>query len=50
MTSDAEEKPGLLAEGWRDLVNRPAGQEPALDALRAFAVLAVICAHYALPE
>ncbi|HEX7941267.1 MAG TPA: acyltransferase, partial [Gemmatimonadaceae bacterium] len=50
MNSHAAEKPGVLAAGWRDLVRPPAGQEPALDALRAFAVLAVICTHYALPE
>jgi peptidoglycan/LPS O-acetylase OafA/YrhL len=50
MTTDAAGKPGVLAAGWRDLVHPPPSQEPALDALRAFAVLGVICAHYALPE
>jgi peptidoglycan/LPS O-acetylase OafA/YrhL len=43
-------RPGLFAGGWRELTHRPPGQEPALDAFRAFAVLAVICTHYALPE
>jgi peptidoglycan/LPS O-acetylase OafA/YrhL len=39
-----------LRSGWHDLTHRPATQEPALDALRAAAVLLVICTHYALPE
>lgn len=40
----------LLRAGWHDLTHRPSSQEPALDALRAAAVLLVICTHYALPE
>ena len=40
----------VLAKGWQELTRRPPSQEPALDALRAFAVLLVICTHYALPE
>jgi peptidoglycan/LPS O-acetylase OafA/YrhL len=40
----------VLRSGWRELTNRPTSQEPALDALRAAAVLLVICTHYALPE
>lgn len=39
-----------LTSGWHDLTHRPRSQEPALDALRAAAVLLVICTHYALPE
>ncbi len=39
-----------LRAGWNDLTHRPTTQEPALDALRAVAVLLVICTHYALPE
>jgi peptidoglycan/LPS O-acetylase OafA/YrhL len=39
-----------LKAGWHDLTHRPRSQEPALDALRAAAVLLVICTHYALPE
>jgi peptidoglycan/LPS O-acetylase OafA/YrhL len=50
MTTDSPKRSGLLATGWYDLTHRPAAQEPALDALRSFAVLAVICTHYALPE
>jgi peptidoglycan/LPS O-acetylase OafA/YrhL len=40
----------VIASGWHDLTTRPPSQEPALDALRAIAVLIVICTHYALPE
>ncbi|HEX7977545.1 MAG TPA: acyltransferase [Gemmatimonadaceae bacterium] len=50
MNTDAVRKPGILATGWRDLTRPPRGQEPALDALRAFAVLGVICSHYAAPQ
>jgi peptidoglycan/LPS O-acetylase OafA/YrhL len=50
MTKDSPKRANLLATGWYDLTHRPAAQEPALDALRSFAVLAVICSHYALPE
>lgn len=50
MKSDDLPTRGILAAGWRDLTCPPRGQEPALDALRAFAVLAVICAHYASPQ
>jgi peptidoglycan/LPS O-acetylase OafA/YrhL len=39
-----------LKSGLHDLTHRPRSQEPALDALRAAAVLLVICTHYALPE
>jgi peptidoglycan/LPS O-acetylase OafA/YrhL len=50
MTTEKKTKrTGLLATGWYDLTHRPPAQEPALDALRSFAVLAVICTHYALP-
>jgi peptidoglycan/LPS O-acetylase OafA/YrhL len=40
----------VIRSGWHELTHRPSSQEPALDALRAAAVLLVICAHYALPE
>jgi peptidoglycan/LPS O-acetylase OafA/YrhL len=40
----------VLRSGWRELTQRPDSQQPALDALRAAAVLLVICTHYALPE
>ena len=49
MTTEKPKRTGLLATGWYDLTHRPPAQEPALDALRSFAVLAVICTHYALP-
>src|SRR5690349_8541937 len=49
MTTEKPKRADLLATGWYDLTHRPPGQEPALDALRSFAVLAVICTHYALP-
>src|SRR3954469_3361806 len=49
-STDSPTRTGLLATGWYDLTHRPPAQEPALDALRSFAVLAVICTHYALPE
>jgi peptidoglycan/LPS O-acetylase OafA/YrhL len=49
MTTDKPKRTGLWATGWYDLTHRPPAQEPALDALRSFAVLAVICTHYALP-
>jgi peptidoglycan/LPS O-acetylase OafA/YrhL len=39
-----------IRSGWHELTHRPKSQQPALDALRAAAVLLVICAHYALPE
>ena len=50
MTTEAPVRRGVIAAGWNDLTTRPASQEPALDALRSFAVLAVICSHFALPE
>lgn len=50
MQTDSAKPSGVIASGWYDLTHRPASQEPALDALRAFAVLVVICTHYALPE
>src|SRR5262249_17034596 len=34
-----------VAQPLRDLTHRPAGQVPALDALRTCAVLIVLCAH-----
>jgi Predicted acyltransferases len=40
----------IIRSGWRELTHRPSSQEPALDALRAAAVLLVICTHYALPQ
>lgn len=39
-----------IRSGWSELTHRPTSQEPALDALRAAAVMLVICTHYALPE
>ena len=39
-----------IRSGWHELTHRPKSQQPALDALRAAAVLLVICTHYALPE
>jgi peptidoglycan/LPS O-acetylase OafA/YrhL len=44
------EQRGIIRRGWHELTHRPASQEPGLDALRAFAVLMVICTHFALPE
>ena len=41
---------GVLSSGLAELRVRPAQQEPALDALRSFAVLAVLCGHWATPE
>lgn len=36
----------IIRAGWRELTHRPASQVPALDALRAMAVLLVIGSHY----
>ena len=36
-----------MRSGWSELTRRPASQVPALDALRAFAILLVVAAHYA---
>jgi peptidoglycan/LPS O-acetylase OafA/YrhL len=39
-----------LRDGFRDLWNPPRRHIPALDALRAIAVLLVLCTHWANPE